>query len=80
MKKTMIVRNLPYSQLNEIEQAVVRCHYREQIEDRQINYENMPYVNSVDEFWEIQREIDTEGINGELYDGWIVPTSMEAQR
>ncbi len=66
----MKIRNLPFNKLNNKEKKVVLLHYEEQIKDKQVNCRNMHCVNSVQEFWEIHREMDTE--NGE-YNGWIKP-------
>lgn len=66
----MKVRNLSYDELNEIEKQIVDNHYKEQIEDEQVNCKNMPCVNSVQEFWEMHKEADTDDGN---FDGWAIP-------
>ncbi len=66
----MKIRNLPFDKLNHKEKQVVLLHYQEQINDKQVNCKDMPCVNSIQEFWEIHREADTE--NG-TYKGWIEP-------
>ena len=66
----MKIRNLHFDKLNNKEKKVVLLHYKGQINDKQINCRNMPCVNSVQDFWEIHREVDTDKGN---YGGWIEP-------
>ena len=64
----MKIRNIPYDKLNEKEKKIVDDHYKGQIDDKQINCKDMPCVNSVQDFWEMHREADTDFGR---YDGWV---------
>lgn len=66
----MIIRNLPYKELNEIERRIVKAFYVERLLDD----DECSLDKDVDGFWEVHRETDTE--NGK-YDGWNDEISKE---
>jgi len=70
---TMRVRNLPFDNLNDIEQQIVIKHFNEQHKIQLINglvffeCEHHKKCNSLSGFWECHRDLDTE--NGK-YNKW----------
>ena len=69
----MKIRNLPFNELNEREQKVVIKHFNEMhkvsLVDNEpfFECENHELCNTINGFWEVHREADTD--DGE-YDGW----------
>ena len=66
----MKVRNLPYDQLNDMEQEIASAHWKECISDEGMTCKDDPKEQTVEGFWERHREADTD--DGE-YDGWFNP-------
>jgi len=64
----MIVRNLEFNKLNQKEKSIVRKHYKECLNDCKLNCSKCDCSKSINVFWEIHREEDTD--NG-TYTGWI---------
>lgn len=62
----MIVRNLPYPELNKDEQRIVRRHYKACMHDTSMDCRKIH--SDLISFWEAHREADTD--YGK-YDGWI---------
>ena len=63
----MRIRNLPYKELNEKEQEIVRAHHKTCLNDESFACKDIPEEQSVEGFWENHREADTG--NG-TYEGW----------
>ena len=70
----MKVRNLPYDQLNYMEQEIASAHWKECLADEGQTCKDCPEEQTVEGFWERHREADTD--DGE-FDGWFNPCDHE---
>ncbi len=66
----MKIRNIPFKNLNPKEKWVVREFWKGMIEVREFCGNPFKCNNSVEEFWEEHKEMDTNDGN---YNGWIKP-------
>jgi|TARA_R100000049_G_C1927744_1_gene71961 hypothetical protein len=69
------IRNVKYADLNEKEKQIVNEFYKERVcDDESSCIELVPNCNnSIEEFWENHREMDTDNGN---YDGWTEPEKL----
>ena len=70
----MKIRNLLYGKLNFTEKKVVREHRESQLKDEKSGCKKGVCNNSVEEFWELHKELVTK--KG-TYNGWIEPDNLQ---